>query len=321
MFNLTMSSSYGNSSGRSLCLAWLLGICTLFVAASVGTTVFAQPAPKIVTQIEQIKSNTFQEQLQNANLTEPPNYISIRIYKKQAELEIWAGNNNKENMTLLAIYPVCAMGFAPGTKLIQGDERTPEGSFALDFYNSSKNWFMHINLSPDHIDDEGNVKTGPAFYACTDYPTEFDKQLSASIGVKQPGSSICLHGNCTSLGCASMQNHDFIEIYYWLAMHDSAAYGAPRVHILPFRFYESCKTNINSLNPSENHICATKNYALFKTLALIATFSSKELNLLGKEKIAALWKHIGDRELLFIKNPTPANAELNLSMNIFDRIE
>ena len=176
---------------------------------------------------------------------------------------------------------------------------------------------MYINLSPDHIYDEGNVHKGPAFYACTDYPTSFDKQLSASIGVKTPGSAICLHGNCTSLGCVSMKNHDFIEIYYWLAKHDIAAYGAPRVHILPFRFYEPCKTNIDSVNPSANQICTTKNFALLKLLALIATFSSKELNLLGKEKITALWKHIGERELLFTKNPTPENAELNLSMDIF----
>lgn len=250
-----------------------------------------------------------------------PNYISIRIYKKEAELEIWSGNNDKENLTLLAVYPICAMGFDPGTKLKQGDERTPEGSFSLDFYNSSKNWYMHINLSPDHIDDPGNVHNGPAFYACTDYPTDFDKQLSASMGINKPGSAICLHGNCTSVGCASVQNHDFIEIYYWIAKHDIETYGPPRVHILPFRFYEPCKTNTDSPEASANSICTTNRHALLKLLALKASYSSYELYLLGKEKIAALWKHIGERELMFIKNPTPANAELNLSMDILEGSE
>ena len=307
-----MNHPVSKSNVCSLRLTWFL--CLLIAQFFAGTAAFAQPAPKIVSQIEALKNTHFQAQLKNAKLAEMPDYISIRIYKKEAELEIWAGNNDKEKMTLLAVYPVCAMGFDPGTKLREGDERTPEGSFALQFYNSSKNWFMHINLSPEHIDDVGDVHKGPAFYACTDFPTDFDKQLSASIGVKRPGSSICLHGNCASLGCASMQNRDFIEIYYWLAKHDIKTYGAPRAHILPFRFYEPCKQNVDS--PTASHDCPTRNLVLLKLLAFLASKSSDELSLLGIEKIAALWKYMSDRELLFRNHPTPANAELNLSMDI-----
>ena len=48
MFHLKMWCSHENF-GRSLYLAWLLCICTLIVSFSMGSTVFAQPAPKVVS--------------------------------------------------------------------------------------------------------------------------------------------------------------------------------------------------------------------------------------------------------------------------------
>ena len=306
MHRIKEASVYINLS-LSLCMSlfflteFVLFLCVVPVSAIADTPV------QIASQIEQLCNHTFQAQLQKAHFSETPDFISIRIYKDDAELEIWAGNNDAEPMKLLAVYPICAMGFNPGTKLKEGDERTPEGSFKLDFYNHSKQWFMHINLTPSHIDDPGNVKNDPSFFLCTDYPTNFDKKLSASIGIKNPGSAICLHGNCVSVGCASMESHNFIEIYYWLTKHDLEKYGPPRAHFLPFRYYESCGTNLR---------CSTANNISIKSAALLAAEDSPELSRLGKDKILTLWYHIRNREMQFLQNPTPLNAELEMSMDI-----
>ena len=313
MQNTNDKSHLNRHSAHALHLLCIIVISALAVV-SLPAIGWAESPAQIIDQIKQIRDESLKSKLQRAHFSKAPDYISIRIYKEDAQLEVWAGNNDTSPLKLLAVYPICAMGFSPGTKLKEGDKRTPEGSFALDFYNRSKQWFMHINLSPSHIDDEGNPDKDPAFYACTDYPTSFDKKLSSSIGIKNPGSAICLHGNCASLGCASMKNHDFIEIYYWMMQHNTDAYGAPRAHILPFRYYEPC--GINS-NHSESQ-CPSVNNVSLKFIAEQAAKASPELAKLGSDKILALWSHIRDREKRFIQNPTPQNAELEMSMDILN---
>ena len=272
-------------------------------------TALAKPDPQkdILPKIEAIKAPVFAQELQQAGFTEPPTYISLRLYKLDAQLEIWGGYSDTDQLKKIATYPICAMDFAPGPKLKEGDERTPEGSFDLSFYNSSSNWFMHINLDPNKLSDEGDTKD-PAFYACTDYPTSFHKNLSKSIGVKKPGSAICIHGNCVSVGCASMQNTNFIEIYYWLKMHDVKQFGAPRAHFLPFRFYEPCG----------NNYCYTGASKALEQMAQIAATLTPESQLLGPDKIAMMWKHMRNREEAFLTSPTSQTAELELSMDIFN---
>ena len=199
---------------------------------------FAKSNPKtIIEKIEDLKLESLKKQLADAGFSELPKYYTMRIYKHEGDFEIWAGMDDKSPLKRLATYSICAMDFVPGPKLKEGDSRTPEGSFELEEHYSSRNWFMHINLEPGMMDVKG---TGDAFYYCTDYPTSFNKALSKSIGISNPGSAICIHGNCVSAGCVSMENDAFVEIYYWMMQHDKGRFGAPRAHILPFRFYEEC---------------------------------------------------------------------------------
>ena len=309
--------------GRVMIVLWL----TVIYLAVCSSPVYAETPAEIVSAVYRLKQPSLDAKLQKAGFSAKPDYYTMRLYKANAEIEIWAGTSDAGELTKIATYPICAMDFAPGTKLKEGDKRTPEGSFKLDFSYRSSQWFMHIDLN--HIDREGDVKKGPAFFMCTDYPTSFDKKLSKSIGINNPGSAICVHGNCASVGCASMENDDYVEIYYWMMQHNIKKYGAPRAHILPFRFYETCRSEperimYHVLNTdyklTRRNYCPTAGLLFFKNYAAAAELQTDESRLLGKAKIQALWKHIQDREVRFLISPTPANAELEMSMDILNGI-
>ena len=107
-----------------------------------------------------------------------------------------------------------------------------------------------------------------------------------------------------------------------MTQHNIQKYGAPRVHILPFRFYEPCKKKPSPEDSaSDIQNCPSVNNNFLEDVATKTSRHSRELRFLGKEKITALWKYMRDRELQFIKSPTPANAELNLSMDILNGID
>ncbi len=227
---------------QSLILSIVCSLC-LFVAGMIVSTIsYASTPDEILSKIVNLKADSLNKKLKDAGFLQMPVYISVRIYKLEKTLEIWAGMDDQSEMKILARYPICAIDYLPGPKLREGDERTPEGTFELKEHYHSKNWYMHIDLRPGMVENEGNEKTGDSFYFCTDYPTSFNKALSKSIGISKPGTAICIHGNCVSVGCPSLVNEDFIEVYYWIMQHDKNKFGAPKVHILPLRFYDECSS-------------------------------------------------------------------------------
>ena len=102
-----------------------------------------------------------------------------------------------------------ALGPRPrGHKLQEGDERTPEGSYILDFKNPNSDFHKSIRIS---------------------YPNLQDRQRAQAAGVN-PGGMIMIHGtpndaelppsliqffNWTD-GCIAVSNEDMDEI--WLAV-------------------------------------------------------------------------------------------------------
>lgn len=107
-----------------------------------------------------------------------------------------------------------------GHKLRAGDERTPEGSYILDFKTEKSDFYRAIHIS---------------------YPNEQDVKRAAEIGAT-PGGSIMIHGmpNNATLppeliqkfnwtdGCIAVTNEDMDEI--WSAIQP----GTP-IDILPWQ--------------------------------------------------------------------------------------
>ena len=117
-------------------------------------------------------------------------------------------------------YRVSLGGSPVGHKVREGDQRTPEGRYVLNWRNPKSNFYKAIHIS---------------------YPNERDRQVSRQLGYK-PGGMIMLHGmpnyvRSESLrrqyanrdwthGCIALQDRDMDEI--WRMVRD----GTP-IHIVP----------------------------------------------------------------------------------------
>ena len=113
--------------------------------------------------------------------------ILVRLFKQEAELEIWK-QDRSGRFALLKTYPICRWSGDLGPKVREGDRQAPEG-----FYS----------ISPAQMNPQS------AYYLSfnTGYPNAFDKALGRT------GSQLMVHGDCSSRGCYAMTDEQIAEIY------------------------------------------------------------------------------------------------------------
>jgi murein L,D-transpeptidase YafK len=134
--------------------------------------------------------------------------IMVRIFKAEAELEVWMKAG--ERFELLAIYPICNWAGTLGPKLSEGDMQSPEGLYFIGRrqLHSSTRWRRSLDIG---------------------YPNAFDRVHART------GSSILVHGGCTSTGCFAMTDQVMDQIFR--LSRAALLKGRERiaVHIFPFR--------------------------------------------------------------------------------------
>ena len=123
----------------------------------------------------------------------------IEIFKAERLLSLQSGGRTFLNCRI-------ALGFAPlGHKEREGDGRTPEGTYAIDYKNDRSRF--HLSL---HID----------------YPRVADRERAAALGV-EPGGDIMIHGQPNglkaapdqvlsgdwTLGCVAVSNGEMERIF------------------------------------------------------------------------------------------------------------
>jgi murein L,D-transpeptidase YafK len=120
----------------------------------------------------------------NMDLNSP---ILVRIFKQEAELEVWKQDRDGR-FALLKTYPICRWSGDLGPKVREGDRQAPEG-----FYN----------ITP------AQMNPSSSFYLSfnTGYPNAFDSALGRT------GSQLMVHGDCSSRGCYAMTDEQIAEIY------------------------------------------------------------------------------------------------------------
>lgn len=100
----------------------------------------------------------------------------VVVYKSKKTLHLMS--NNKVTYTFAVVF-----GNDPiGHKEQEGDERTPEGSYILDYKNAQSGYFKSIHIS---------------------YPNEEDKMKAKSRGL-QPGGNVMIHGQKNGFGWLSV---------------------------------------------------------------------------------------------------------------------
>ena len=135
--------------------------------------------------------------------------ILMRIFKEEAELEVWK-QDTTGRFQLLKIFPICRWSGDIGPKEHEGDRQTPEGFYTItpELMNPNSNYYLAIN---------------------TGFPNAFDKANA------RDGSLLMIHGDCSSSGCYSMTDEQMGEIYS--LARDSFLGGQPsfQIQAYPFR--------------------------------------------------------------------------------------
>jgi murein L,D-transpeptidase YafK len=113
--------------------------------------------------------------------------ILVRIFKQEAELEIWK-QDRSGRFALLKAYPICRWSGDLGPKVREGDRQAPEGFYSITpaQMNPQSQFYLSFN---------------------TGYPNAFDSALGRT------GSQLMVHGDCSSRGCYAMTDEQIAEIY------------------------------------------------------------------------------------------------------------
>ena len=113
--------------------------------------------------------------------------ILMRIFKEEAELEVWK-QDDSGRFALLRTYPICRWSGELGPKIKQGDRQAPEGFYTITpgLMNPNSSQYLAINSGFPNAYDRANGRTG-AF--------------------------LMIHGGCSSSGCYAMTDEQIAEIY------------------------------------------------------------------------------------------------------------
>ncbi|MCO5131717.1 MAG: hypothetical protein M9932_14330 [Xanthobacteraceae bacterium] len=188
---------------RALATATVLGAAALLAGCNTdqgslaGNAKASKPVPpKLVAEMQK----------KDMDLQSP---ILIRLFKQEAELEVWKQTRSGE-FALLETYPICRWSGDLGPKVREGDRQAPEGFYSITRgqMNPQSAYYLSFNMG---------------------YPNAFDKALGRT------GSQLMVHGDCSSRGCYAMTDEQISDIY---ALGRESFFGGQRafqVQAYPFR--------------------------------------------------------------------------------------
>jgi murein L,D-transpeptidase YafK len=113
--------------------------------------------------------------------------ILVRLFKEEAELEVWK-QDKTGRFALLRTYPICRWSGELGPKIREGDRQAPEGFYTITsgLMNPNSNYYLAIN---------------------TGFPNSYDRANGRT------GALLMIHGDCSSAGCYAMTDEQIAEIY------------------------------------------------------------------------------------------------------------
>jgi murein L,D-transpeptidase YafK len=113
--------------------------------------------------------------------------ILARIFKEEAELEVWK-QDDTGRFALLRTYPICRWSGQLGPKFRTGDRQAPEGFYTITpgLMNPDSSHYLAINTGFPNAYDRANGRTG---------------------------TFLMIHGGCSSAGCYAMTDEQIAEIY------------------------------------------------------------------------------------------------------------
>ena len=138
--------------------------------------------------------------------------IRVEVHKEQRVLRVYEGE------ILLKTFTV-ALGFAPiGSKEIEGDGRTPEGSFYVFAKNPESKFHLSLGLSYPSIEDaERGVNENLISEVEFDSIKKAISEKAKPLQKTELGGEIYIHGGGTegdwTDGCMALKNEEMAELY------------------------------------------------------------------------------------------------------------
>nr|WP_238120918.1 MULTISPECIES: murein L,D-transpeptidase family protein [unclassified Xanthobacter] len=139
----------------------------------------------------------------------PATPIMVRIFKEEAELEVWK-ETSSGRYALLKTYPICRWSGELGPKVRTGDRQAPEGFYAISpgQMNPNSSYYLSFNLG---------------------FPNAFDKAYGRT------GDFLMVHGDCSSAGCYAMTDEQISEIFSLARESFAGGQRDFQVQAYPFR--------------------------------------------------------------------------------------
>jgi murein L,D-transpeptidase YafK len=156
--------------------------------------------------------DSLKKQFETKKLSWPPNYVYLRSFKYDKQLEVWVKSDRKEQYKFFKTYKVCMQSGTLGPKRFEGDFQVPEGFYHINEFNPNSNYHLSLGLN---------------------YPNASDKILSDA---DKSGSGIYIHGNCVSTGCLAITDLPIEELYVLGSYAKEAGQEFIPVHIYPVKF-------------------------------------------------------------------------------------
>jgi len=180
-------------------------------ASSISFLDFQRTLPRPGDALKR-KEDTLQKQFKAKGFEWPANYMYIRSFKYDSQLEVWVKNDAKEPYKLFKTYKVCALAGSLGPKRMEGDYQVPEGFYYINEFNPRSMYHLSLGLN---------------------YPNASDRILSDSI---KPGGDIYIHGSCVTVGCIPVKDDQIEELYILAAGAKNNGQDFIPVHIYPIRY-------------------------------------------------------------------------------------
>jgi len=136
--------------------------------------------------------------------------VFLRIFKEEAELELWMKRQNDPQYTLFKIFRLTACAGRPGPKTREGDGQAPEGFYFGTSQSLRPATRHHLGL------DIG-------------YPNAFDAQHNYT------GSDLMIHGGVSSAGAFALAPKDMEDVYALTEASIEAGQKIVRINVFPFR--------------------------------------------------------------------------------------
>ncbi len=215
--------------GAVLINVLIFNVLTLQAQSSFKAKQLTSPRVKIAYEE---KEKGIKAQLKSKGFSEANWKMMIRVFKKEAQMEVFISKNTSESFSKVFEFAICSSSGTLGPKRKEGDGQVPEGFYHINCFNPFSNYYLSLGIN---------------------YPNASDKVLSDK---GKPGGSIFIHGNCVTIGCMPITD-EFIKELYVLCV-EATANGQEQipVYIFPFRMTEANMQLHNKLYASNTTLVA-----------------------------------------------------------------